>query len=125
AVVQSGSDIHVYAFETDLGEYYLPAGGSWVFTDLSTAVGGGLQLEGSSLAGFDLGGNIEVYIANSSGHVLNFQGTNFGASGGSWQLFDQTNNSGGSVRFSGLPYVSASPIANGSSTDVFINGGAN
>jgi hypothetical protein len=125
AVVQIGSDIHVYAFATDLEEYYLPAGGSWVFTDVSTAVGGGLQLEGSSLAATNTGSAAQVYVASSNGHVLNFQGSSFTASGGHWQVFDQTANSGGSVRFAGLPYVSASPVVNSTGVYLFIDGGPN
>jgi uncharacterized membrane protein len=124
AVVQIGGDIHVYAFANDIEEYYLPAGGAWVFTDVSTAAGGSFQIEGSALAALNAGA-VQVYVATSVGHVLNFQGSNFTPSGGTWQVFDQTANSGGSVRFAGFPYVPPSPIVYGSSIQVFLDGGPN
>jgi len=75
------------------------------------------------MAAANVNGLAEVYIASSSGHVLNFQGSNFVNGRGSWQVFDQTANSGGSIIFAGFPYVSAFPLVNGTSLDVFLDGG--
>jgi uncharacterized membrane protein len=121
AVLQMGSDLHVYAFaNSDLEEYFLPSGGAWVFTDVSSLTGG-TQI--ASAPGVLNIGAAEVYVAGTNGHLLNFQGTNFTAGGGTWQVFDQTANSGGSVRLAGLPYVAPYPIVYGNSVQVFIDGG--
>ena len=122
AVILMGSDIHVYAFASGVQEYCLPSAGSWAFTDISGVLGS-VQTEGSSMAALNLNGTAEVYIASSSGHILNFQGSNFVNGRGTWQLFDQTTNSGGSIIFAGFPYVSALPLLNGSSIDLFLDGG--
>ncbi len=118
-----GSDIHVYAFaNSDLQEYFLPSGGSWIFTDVSVAVGGVQIASAPSTLNT---GAVQVYAAGTSGHLLDFQGTNFTASGGTWQVFDQTANSGGSILFAGLPYVPPSSVVYGNSVQVFMDGGPN
>jgi hypothetical protein len=132
AVVQIGSGIHVYntvntGSSQVLEEYFLPAGGSWVFTNVTTAAESSVALSSTSLAATTFGTAAEVYMSSTSGHIINFQGSDFTSSGGTWQEFDQTANSGGSAIFSDasdIP-VDASAINVGSSLDIFINGGTN
>jgi hypothetical protein len=145
APVAIGSDIHVYAFadtgsgfssRTGVREFFLPSGGSWVTTDVSGVAANGPppQIDGQ-IAAMALGSAVEVYVAglgtipsggsSTQGHVLNFQGTNFGAGGGQWAFFDQTANSGNQIIFTGggEPNTAAAPIVYGNSVQVFLNGG--
>lgn len=128
AAVQMGADLHVFAFDGNqhLREYFLPAGHGWVTNDVSQLVGNPIIATAPSV--LNLGNALEVYASGDEryGHLLNFQGTNFTSSGsGAWQVFDQTANSGGRIRFAGIPSYAPSEIVYGNSVQVFLDGGPN